>query len=219
MAAGTFPAGLRVLAVDDDHACLNVLERQLKYCNYNVTMVADAQTALDMLRERKDRNQFDLLISDVYMPKMDGFKLLEFIGLEMDLPVITLQRNMNVPSFIGSPSSSNHYAETADIAAEMTADTFPAGLRVLTVEDDRVCHKVLERQLKYCNYNDDELFWVILFLRLESSTMVMNAQTALDMLRERKDGNRFDLVVSNVAMPNMASSSSSSSAWRWISQS
>ncbi|XP_066376991.1 uncharacterized protein [Miscanthus floridulus] len=154
MAAGTFPAGLRVLAVDDDHACLNVLERQLKYCNYNVTMVADAQTALDMLRERKDRNQFDLLISDVYMPKMDGFKLLEFIGLEMDLPVITLQRNMNVPSFIGSPSSSNHYAETADIAAEMTADTFPAGLRVLTVEDDRVCHKVLERQLKYCNYND-----------------------------------------------------------------
>ncbi|XP_066376997.1 two-component response regulator ARR10-like isoform X10 [Miscanthus floridulus] len=118
MAAGTFPAGLRVLAVDDDHACLNVLERQLKYCNYNVTMVADAQTALDMLRERKDRNQFDLLISDVYMPKMDGFKLLEFIGLEMDLPVITLQRNMNVPSFIGSPSSSNHYAETADIAAD-----------------------------------------------------------------------------------------------------
>ncbi|XP_066376996.1 two-component response regulator ARR11-like isoform X9 [Miscanthus floridulus] len=199
MAAGTFPAGLRVLAVDDDHACLNVLERQLKYCNYNVTMVADAQTALDMLRERKDRNQFDLLISDVYMPKMDGFKLLEFIGLEMDLPVIS--------------------SRTADIAAEMTADTFPAGLRVLTVEDDRVCHKVLERQLKYCNYNDDELFWVILFLRLESSTMVMNAQTALDMLRERKDGNRFDLVVSNVAMPNMASSSSSSSAWRWISQS
>ena len=54
-----------------------------------VTMVADAQTALDMLRERKDRNQFDLVISDVYMPKMDGFKLLEFIGLEMDLPVIS----------------------------------------------------------------------------------------------------------------------------------
>ncbi|XP_066376992.1 uncharacterized protein [Miscanthus floridulus] len=154
MAAGTFPAGLRVLAVDDDHACLNVLERQLKYCNYNVTMVADAQTALDMLRERKDRNQFDLLISDVYMPKMDGFKLLEFIGLEMDLPVIKKHEcpilhwlsKLKQPLCRGS--------RTADIAAEMTADTFPAGLRVLTVEDDRVCHKVLERQLKYCNYND-----------------------------------------------------------------
>ena len=47
--------------------------------------------ALDMLRERKDGNQFDLVISNVAMPKpnMDGFKLLELIGLEMDLPVIS----------------------------------------------------------------------------------------------------------------------------------
>ena len=35
----------------------------------------------------------------------------------------------------------------------MDADTFPAGLRVLAVEHDRFCRKVLERQLKYCNYN------------------------------------------------------------------
>jgi two-component response regulator (ARR-B family) len=53
------------------------------------TVVTDARTALDMLRERKDRNQFDLVISDVVMPNMDGFKLLELIGLEMDLPVIS----------------------------------------------------------------------------------------------------------------------------------
>jgi two-component response regulator (ARR-B family) len=30
MDADTFPAGLRVLAVDDDHVCLKILERQLK---------------------------------------------------------------------------------------------------------------------------------------------------------------------------------------------
>lgn len=29
------------------------------------------------------------MISDVNMPDMDGFKLLEHIGLEMDLPVIS----------------------------------------------------------------------------------------------------------------------------------
>lgn len=29
------------------------------------------------------------MISDVYMPDMDGFKLLEAIGLELDLPVIS----------------------------------------------------------------------------------------------------------------------------------
>ncbi|PWZ41757.1 Two-component response regulator ORR24 [Zea mays] len=40
-----------------------------------------------MLREKKD--QSDLVISDVHMPDMDGFKLLELVGLEMDLPRIS----------------------------------------------------------------------------------------------------------------------------------
>jgi two-component response regulator ARR-B family len=46
-----------------------------------------ARDALEILRER--RNKFDIVISDVNMPDMDGFKLLEHIGLEMDLPVIS----------------------------------------------------------------------------------------------------------------------------------
>ncbi|RLN40593.1 hypothetical protein C2845_PM01G33050 [Panicum miliaceum] len=89
MDAGKFPAGLRVLAVDDDRVSLMILEKQLKHCNYNVTAVTDAKKALDMIRERKDGDQFNLVISDVVMPDIDGFKLLELIGLEMDMPVIS----------------------------------------------------------------------------------------------------------------------------------
>lgn len=83
-----FPAGLRVLVVDDDPICLMILEKMLRNCLYEVTTCPRAVVALSMLRER--RGGFDLVISDVYMPDMDGFKLLEHIGLEMDLPVIMM---------------------------------------------------------------------------------------------------------------------------------
>lgn len=83
-----FPAGLRVLVVDDDPTCLMILERMLRTCLYEVTKCNRAEHALSLLRENK--NGFDIVISDVHMPDMDGFKLLECIGLEMDLPVIMM---------------------------------------------------------------------------------------------------------------------------------
>ncbi|XP_015577477.2 two-component response regulator ARR12 isoform X2 [Ricinus communis] len=83
-----FPVGMRVLAVDDDPICLKVLDTLLKKCQYQVTTTNQAIQALKMLRE--NRNKYDLVISDVNMPDMDGFKLLELVGLEMDLPVIML---------------------------------------------------------------------------------------------------------------------------------
>ncbi|XP_043695352.1 two-component response regulator ORR21-like isoform X2 [Telopea speciosissima] len=83
-----FPVGLRVLVVDDDIICLRILEQMLRKCMYLVTTCSQATIALNLLRERK--GSFDVVISDVYMPDMDGFKLLEHVGLEMDLPVIMM---------------------------------------------------------------------------------------------------------------------------------
>lgn len=87
-ASRKFPAGLRVLVVDDDPLCLKIVEKILRNCQYDVTTCSRAAVALSLLRERK--GSFDLVLSDVYMPDMDGFKLLELIGLEMDLPVIMM---------------------------------------------------------------------------------------------------------------------------------
>ncbi|XP_047313695.1 two-component response regulator ORR22-like [Impatiens glandulifera] len=86
-----FPIGMRVLAVDDNPVCLRLLDSLLRMCQYHVTTTNEAITALNLLRDNK--NQFDLVISDVHMPDMDGFKLLELVGLEMDLPVIMLSAN------------------------------------------------------------------------------------------------------------------------------
>ncbi|KAL6187546.1 hypothetical protein ACLB2K_038944 [Fragaria x ananassa] len=83
-----FPAGLRVMVVDDDTTCLSILEKMLRRCLYQVTLCSQATDALNHLREKK--GYFDVVLSDVHMPDMDGFKLLECIGLEMDLPVIMM---------------------------------------------------------------------------------------------------------------------------------
>ncbi|XP_015073981.1 two-component response regulator ARR14 isoform X1 [Solanum pennellii] len=83
-----FPVGLRVLVVDDDVVCLRIIEQMLRRCKYSVTTCTQAMVALNLLREK--RGTFDIVLSDVHMPDMDGFKLLELVGLEMDLPVIMM---------------------------------------------------------------------------------------------------------------------------------
>ncbi|KAK3123127.1 hypothetical protein QOZ80_8AG0624400 [Eleusine coracana subsp. coracana] len=89
-----FPTGMRVLAVDDDRICLRIIQKLLQCADYDVTAVLEPEVALEMLRARKQLgNQFDLVITDVHMPGMDGFKLLELITMEMDIPVIMLSAN------------------------------------------------------------------------------------------------------------------------------
>lgn len=50
-----------------------------------VVTCSRATDALWLLREQS----FDVVLSDVYMPDMDGVHLLELVGLELDLPVIS----------------------------------------------------------------------------------------------------------------------------------
>lgn len=69
-------------------ACLKLHLIRDVWILFAVTTCNSATKALAMLRE--NRSYFDLVLSDVYMPDMDGFKLLEAIGLELDLPVISM---------------------------------------------------------------------------------------------------------------------------------
>ncbi|XP_061337195.1 two-component response regulator ARR10-like [Gastrolobium bilobum] len=83
-----FPLGMRVLAIDDDPLSLFTLQTLLRRCQYDVTVKTDAISALKLLKEKKSK--FDLIITDVHMSEMDGFKLLELMQRWnlMDQPVI-----------------------------------------------------------------------------------------------------------------------------------
>lgn len=83
--------GKRVLVVDDSIS-FRVLEReQLTAAGYDVTVAADGQEAWQALRG----SSFDLVVSDVQMPNMDGLTLTRNIRRTpelADLPVILVSR-------------------------------------------------------------------------------------------------------------------------------
>ncbi|KAK7274148.1 hypothetical protein RIF29_15225 [Crotalaria pallida] len=103
-----FPEGLRILIVDDDVATLKVLERMSLQCNYQVTTCGGPTAALDLLREKKD--SFDVVLSDVHMPGMDGYKFLEIVKHEMDLPFVMMSADCTTSAMTkGLSLGARHY--------------------------------------------------------------------------------------------------------------
>ncbi len=63
----------RVLAVDDSKTMRNMISFTLNGAGYNVTEAEDGQEALTIA----EKSDFDLVITDVNMPNMDGITLLK----------------------------------------------------------------------------------------------------------------------------------------------
>jgi two-component system, chemotaxis family, sensor kinase CheA len=79
-----------VLLIDDSPFFRNMLVPVLQAAGYGVTACASAQEALALL---KDGNAFDVAITDIEMPEMDGFAFAEAVRADArtaDLPVIAL---------------------------------------------------------------------------------------------------------------------------------
>jgi putative nucleotidyltransferase with HDIG domain len=76
----------RILIVDDDEAVRNVVLAILEHNGYVMTAVASADEALTRLQQDPD---YDLVLSDILMPGIDGLNLLEQICTDYPaLPVV-----------------------------------------------------------------------------------------------------------------------------------
>ncbi|RKY77949.1 two-component system response regulator [candidate division KSB1 bacterium] len=79
----------KVLVVDDDPLVVRVLQEPLKKAGYEVEVASHGLEALQKVKEKRP----DLIILDILMPLMDGFKVARFLKFDKrfkDIPIIVL---------------------------------------------------------------------------------------------------------------------------------
>ena len=84
-----FPGGVvmqRILVVEDDLDIQELLKNFLQEVGYEVSLASDGVEALSVFSAA----QFDLVLLDVMLPKIDGFAVCEFIRKQSQVPIIML---------------------------------------------------------------------------------------------------------------------------------
>ena len=87
-ASQDIPTGTEhILFVDDDQMIVKLNKKRLERLGYAVTSTTDPLQALEMIKASPD--QFDLVITDMTMPKITGDKLIqEVLKLQQNMPII-----------------------------------------------------------------------------------------------------------------------------------
>jgi EAL domain-containing protein (putative c-di-GMP-specific phosphodiesterase class I) len=86
-----------VLIVDDEPGILRAFRRTLERAGYTVTTADEAESGLEMVREFN----FDLVLSDIAMPGMDGISMLREIRRHnLDVPVVLVTGAPSVGSAV-----------------------------------------------------------------------------------------------------------------------
>ena len=74
----------RLLVVDDEPAVRRILEARLRMAGYTVILAGDGEEALSQFY----REQPDLVVLDVMLPKLDGFGVCRQLRAESSVPII-----------------------------------------------------------------------------------------------------------------------------------
>lgn len=77
---------MRVLIVDDEQMIREVLREYLEFGGYETSEAVDGAEAVRLCQNE----DFDLILMDIMMPRMDGFSAVKEIRKSKDLPIIML---------------------------------------------------------------------------------------------------------------------------------
>jgi two-component system response regulator VicR len=96
----------KILIVDDEPPIVDVLSYNLKQANYEVVVAWDGEQALDLAR----REQPDLVILDLMLPRLDGLEVCRILRRERDVPIIMLTaRDAEVDRVVGLELGADDY--------------------------------------------------------------------------------------------------------------
>ena len=76
----------KLLVVDDEPKIREVIREYAEFNGYEVTEAVDGMSALELCKQ----NDYDLVILDIMMPKLDGFTCCKEIRKIQDVPIIML---------------------------------------------------------------------------------------------------------------------------------
>lgn len=76
----------KILVVEDDFDIQELLQNFLQAANYKVTIASDGVEALSFFANQ----QYDLILLDIMLPKIDGFTVCELIRKQSQVPIIML---------------------------------------------------------------------------------------------------------------------------------
>lgn len=86
---------IKILVVEDDKDLNRLVSTCLRNEGYEITACLNGEEAI----EKTETIKYDLILSDVMMPKMDGFELAESIRLfDKDVPIVFMTAKDDKPS-------------------------------------------------------------------------------------------------------------------------
>jgi DNA-binding response OmpR family regulator len=139
--AATRNRSVRILVVEDDPSILDAVSFSLEKRGYTVQKAADGLSGLKLLR----REHPDLMLLDLMLPGMDGWKLCEQIRQEgFDLPIIILSArtsefdkvqglSMGADDYVTKPFSMDELAARIEANLRRTRDFKPVDTEVVQI--------------------------------------------------------------------------------------
>lgn len=108
----------KILIVEDEPMSVMVIERILKGYEFDLVIAVDGLDAIEKFKT----NVIDLIIMDLYMPKMDGFEASKRIkALSKDTPIIVisttligeeeLKRDIGIDYLLSKPLNVNKFKD------------------------------------------------------------------------------------------------------------